>query len=308
MKRLGIFSLAFLALSVVFAFQGNTAKAAFGISPPFLNADHLVAGATYEQTVYLVQDQPNEDLQIKTTLSVPEKIIPWITIDQGLNFTIPKGMRQFPVQITVRVPNGEPIGKYSGNLSFTSQPAKTGQVTIALGVNVAINLTVGTGIYEKFSVPLVALPAIEEGWNPQVYVKFINDGNVPEAFDAATFDVFDQYDDVHLAQMQKQDGFPETAPFTTNEYTIEFPTSFHLGVGEYWGSVVLYQHGQVVASQKTIFHVLKAGSLRGVWASVLYSIQNSGWPMYGGILLVVIVIAGIIWGLRRRSKKAHRSS
>ncbi len=307
MKRLGIFSFALLALLGGFTLKGSVAKAAFGISPPFLNADHLVAGANYVQTVYLVQDQPNDDLLIRATLTVPSKIIPWISIDQGTSFTIPKGTRQFPVNITVHVPSDEGIGKYSGNLSFTSQPTKTGQVTIALGVNVAINLTVGTGIYEKFSVPLVALPAIEEGWNPQAYVKFINDGNIPESFDSATFEVFDQYDAVRLAYMQKQDGFQETPPFTTNEYTIEFPTNFHLGIGEYWGNVVLYQHGQVVASQKTIFHVLKAGSLHGPWTSALHSLQTGGWLMYVAVLVIVVII-GLVWFLRRRSKKSRRSA
>ena len=41
-----------------------SADATFGISPPFLNADHLVAGAKYVQTIYLVQNESDSDLRI----------------------------------------------------------------------------------------------------------------------------------------------------------------------------------------------------------------------------------------------------
>jgi hypothetical protein len=272
-----------------------------------LNADHLVAGANYVQTVYLVQDQPNEDLAIRAVLAVPNKAAAWISLDTGFSFVIPKGTRQFPVQITVQVPDGEGIGRYSGNLSFTSQPTQTGQVTIALGVNVAINLTVGTGIFEQFSVPQIKMLDIEEGWNPKVDVSFKNDGNIPESFDAATFDIFDQYDNVHLAQLQKQDGFTETPPFSTNDYIVEFPTDFHFGIGQYWGNVVFYQNSKVIASQKTIFHVLKAGSIVGPWMSALYALQKSGWLNYIGIAILIVVVAliAMVW---RSKRKRRRSS
>src|SRR3989344_3360725 len=90
----------FAAVCGVFLFTSGvqTADAAFGISPPFLNADHLVPGAAYEQVIYLVQDHPDVDIPIKATLTVPESIKSWITIDKGFDFVIPQGTRQFPVK------------------------------------------------------------------------------------------------------------------------------------------------------------------------------------------------------------------
>lgn len=279
----------------------GTAHAAFGSSPPFINPNHLVPGSTYSQTIYLVQDNPSQNLNIGVTLNVPDAIKSWITIDQGLNFVIPEGTHQFPVLVTIAVPQSAGLGKYSGNIVFTTAPSQTGQVTIALGVSVALNLTVGTGIYEQFSVPLITFPDIEEGWNPQVEVKFENDGNIPEAFDSATFQLYDQYDSVLLAYITKQDGFPSTGPFSTNEYTIEFPTDFHLGVGDYWGDVVFYQNSKVIASQKAIFHVLPAGSLLGPWGEAFYFLKNNEWAAYVGGFMLLIIIVLIIWGYRRRS-------
>ncbi len=305
---LSIVTLTFLS-GLFLVFTPGVAHGAFGISPPFLNADHLVPGVTYTQTVYLVQDKPDQDLPIKASLTFPDHATPWVNLDTGFNFTIPQGVRQFPVKITIQVPQGEGLGKYSGNLAFTSQPTKTGQVTIALGVNVAINITVGEGIFEQYSVPLITFPDIEEGWNPTVYIKFKNDGNVPEAFDSATFEILDQYDAVRLAYITKQDDFPVTPAFSTNEYTIEFPTDFHLGIGQYWGVATIYKDGKVVATQKTIFNVLKAGSILGFWGRSLYWAQRNQGTAYaiGVGAAALIVFIGWSLGRRRRSRKSRSS-
>jgi hypothetical protein len=301
LRKISVLVACCVALAAGFFIHTNSAEAAFGISPPFLNADHLVPGVTYVQTVYLVQDQPDVDLPIKTTLSVPAAIVPWISIDKGFNFIIPAGTRQFPVQITIQVPSDTGLGKYNGNITFTSQPAQSGQVSIALGANVSVNLTVGTGIFEQFSVSQITFPDIEEGWNPEVYVKFENDGNVPEAFDSATFQIYDQFDNVQLAYMQKQDGFPETKAFSTNGYTIEFPTDLHLGIGEYWGNVVFYQNGKVIATQKTIFHVLPPGSIAGVWGRIAHFFSANESIVYLALIVILVGIV-VIFFVRRRKK------
>src|SRR6185312_12056775 len=118
---------------------------------------------------------------IVANLTMDEPARSWVSIDKGFNFVIPQGTRQFPVTITINVPQGVNLGAYTGNITFTTQPSSAGQVTIALGAQVALNLTVGTGTFEKYSVPLIQFPDIQEGQSPIVAVKFQNDGNVPEA-------------------------------------------------------------------------------------------------------------------------------
>jgi hypothetical protein len=284
------------SLAVFFLLPVSLTHAAFGISPPFLNADHLVAGAKYQQTVYLVQDQPDQDLNIQANLTMDEPGRSWISIDKGFNFVIPQGTRQFPVTITVNVPQGVTLGAYSGNVTFTTQPSSAGQVTIALGAQVAVNLTVGTGTFEKYTVPLIQFPDIQEGQSPVVHVKFQNDGNIPESFDGATYELYDQYDSVRLAYVQKTGGMPATAPFTISDYNVTFPLDFYLGIGEYWGVATFYKHGQVVASQKTVFNVLKATWYQKIWN---YIVDEWVYVLIG-VLLLVIIIAVAIWRSRRK--------
>lgn len=282
------------------------AEAAFGISPPYLNADHLTPGATYSQTLYLVRDNASSDLAIVTDLSLPSQIQSWITVDQGSHFVIPAGNQQFPVTITITVPPNAPLNKYTGSISFTTAPSQAGQVTIALGVDVALNLTVGNNVFEQFVVT-PSIPDIEEGMNPRAYVAFNNQGNIPEAFDIATFEIFDQFDAVRLAYLEKQDGFPATPPFKVKDYTVEFPSNLHLGPGEYWGNVVFYQNDKVVASQKASFRVLPVGSLTGWWGIVMYFIANNMWVVWVVALLVAAGIGFLIRHLLHKKFVARMS-
>ena len=289
----------FLALGLLLAFQTKIAEAAFGISPPFLNATYLVKGAEYTQTVYLIQDQPTSDLGIKANLEIPEKIKPWIIIDQGPEFVIPQGIKQFPVKITIKVPNDTELGIYNGNISFTTKPSQAGQVTIALGAQLILNLRVGDEIYENFNVPIIKPLDIEEGWNPKVLVRLNNLGNVPEAFTGATYELLDKYGSVRLAYIQKTNGFPEVPAFKEEEFVVEFPIDFYVGVGQYWANVSFYKGDTLIASQKTVFNVLKAGTLNGPVARLINYIKRHDVYAYG-ILAAIILLLIFIFKKKRR--------
>ena len=291
-----------LLTAAVFFSGVQVTKAAFGVSPPFVNAGHLVPGVTYSQTIYLVQDQPDNDLSVKATLDVPSHIASWITIDKGFNFVIPKGVRQFPIVVTVQVPQGEGLGVYSGNLVVATAPGASGQVTIALGANIAINLTVGNGVFEQYSIPYITLPSIEEGWNPRVFFRFQNNGNIAEQIDSAVFELYDQFSSVRLAYMTKQGGFSQVPPFSTKEYTIEFPTDFHLGVGDYWGSVTFYKGYQAITTYKNIMHVLPPGSLSSPFDAFLTSVK-SNWFYYAFGFVVMLIIIYWLWVVISRRRR-----
>lgn len=284
------------ALAVV---APSFASAAFGVSPPFLNATHLVPGVKYVQTIYLVQDRPDEDLPILAKLDISDRVRSWISLDKGYNFIIPKGTRQFPISVTVDVPKDAERLSYNGNLSIASQPSSKGQVTVALGANIAINLNVGNDIYEKYSIPVINFLDIEEGWNPKINVKFNNEGNIAESLSGATFEILDRFGSVRLAYIQKTSGFPETPPFTIGDYTIEFPIDFHLGQGQYWGIATLFdKNSKVVGSQRTVFNVLAPGSIGGTTAKIITYLKIN-W-MYYAIGAAIIIISGfVVWRKKR---------
>jgi hypothetical protein len=275
------------------------ALAAFGVSPPYVNAVHLVPGATYSQVIYLVQDQVDQDISVKADLKLQDPAKSWVSIDPGFAFVIPKGTRQFPVTVSITVPKDAALGVYNGTIDFVGAPSASGQVTIALGVQVSINLTVGNDIYRDFSVPYIKVLDIEEGWNPRVLVRLQNNGNVAETLDGATFELYDQYNSVRLAYAQLSSGLPQVPAFTTKEYTVEFPTDLHLGLGQYWGLVTFYQNGQAIGSDKGVFNVLPAGSLSSPLSIIVLSFKEY-WIYYLLALVILALIVRRFWGWRRR--------
>ena len=284
----------------------QNASAAFGISPPFVNVSTLVPGSRYTQTIFLVQDQPNEDLPIQVNIDIPEPVRSWFSFTPGERFFIPKGVRQFGVGIEIRVPKDAALGVYHGTLTFTTAPSATGQVTIALGAQLDLNLRVGDDIVRDFSIPLVRPLDIEEGWDPRVQFKARNDGNVSERFDGGTFEVYDQFGAARLVFVQKQGKeLPEVPAFTTQEFVIEFPTDLYLGIGQYWASITLIHDGKVVGSMRTVFNVLKRGSLSSPTERFLRQIREN-WPYYAGGGAAVLILAG--WFTFRKRKRTRASA
>ncbi len=230
---------------------------AFGISPPFIRSDRLVPGARFDTTIYLVQGQPKEDLDIKATLDVPEKISKWFVIDKGNEFTIPAGIQQFPIVVTVQVPQDADFGIYQGYLRINTIPTREAgeQVTISVGARVDINLTVGEGVVADFQIKKVEILDIEEGSPPAIEFVLENTGNVPIAPERATFDLYDKFGDIRLAFSQTED-IPEVPAFETKTITLKFPIDIKLGIGEYWADAKLYRNGQSVRELKTVFNVV----------------------------------------------------
>lgn len=294
-SRLGTVSfLIFLS----FIFSTKIVLGAFGVSPPFLINDHLVKGSKYTQVIYLVRDNADDDLPIIAKLDVNDRVRSWFEVSGGEEFIIPKGVRQFPVEVTITVPKDAGLGVYEGKMSFVGKPDATGQVTIALGVEVSINFTVGDGIYRSSRIQGINFLDIEEGWSPKVSVKFVNEGNVPEAIERATYELFDQFGSVRLGFVQKNEGFPEIEPFTTKDFTVDFPIDLHLGIGSYWGSVNFYKEGKVIGNQRTIFNVVEAGSLSGLWARIVGHFESS-W-LYYAIGLAIAAVASFFVRRKRR--------
>ncbi len=297
-----LLKLGFLGLTFfVFIFSTKIVLGAFGVSPPFLVNDHLVKGSRYTQVIYLVRDNAEDDLPIAAKLEVNDKVRGWFQVSGGEAFTIPKGVRQFPVEVTITIPQDAGLGVYTGKMSFVGRPDATGQVTIALGVEVSINFTIGEGIYRSSRVQGISFLDIEEGWSPKVSVKFVNEGNIPESLERATYELFDQFGSVRLGFVQKNEGFPEIEAFTTKDFVVDFPIDLHLGIGSYWGSVNFYKEGKVVGSQRTIFNVVEAGSLSGTWARFLNHVQTS-W-IYYLVGLVIAVGVGVFMMKRKNSRR-----
>jgi len=294
MRRNFVWPLLFVLIS--FGFTPHITQGAFGVSPPFVHATHLTPGTEFVQTIFLVQNEPVQDLKIKADLIIDERIKNWFIVNNGEDIVIPKGTRQFPLVVKISVPKNAVLGIYRGELNVASAPAQEGQVSIALGATILLHVSVGNDIYEEYRVLLTKILDIREGENPQVLIRFENKGNVPEAFDYATFELYDQFDTVRLAYMQKRNGFPETKPFAGDDYVVEFPVNFYLGAGPYWGNTAFFKNEKVITSQKAIFNVLKTTP----WNQFVWSLRVY-WYYYVGVAALLLVT--FVHTYRRRSRR-----
>ena len=250
---------------VMLTFANNVEAGGFGVSPPQIIADNLLKGSMYEQTVTLVQSEPNEDLQAEVVFDAPE-IESWISIDQGMSFVIPKGEQQFPIKIKISVPEDAPMGKYKGFIRISTTPAKIKEVedgssvSINYGGRIDLDLTVGNNVIEEFEVLAITMKDIETGWPLLASVKIQNTGNVPVKLDRATFDLFDKYNSVRLGYGQTEE-FEFVSPYSTKETLMQFPIDLRLGLGEYSGTVKVYKDGKVIKELQTPFRVVEKGTL-----------------------------------------------
>src|SRR5258708_2644436 len=115
----------FLGVAVPFSlFLGGTPPAdamGIGVSPPHINSDSLTRNSHYEQQIYLVRGEPDDDLKVTITTNVPgaDK---WLSIDRGTEFIMPKGTTQMPITVSVNVPGDAQFKDYTGYVRMVVSP------------------------------------------------------------------------------------------------------------------------------------------------------------------------------------------
>ena len=284
-QRLLVFSCAIVLLS------SPTLVGAFGVSPPFFRTDKLLRGSHYEATIFLVQGKPEKDLAVTAKFDVPDKLRTWFSTDKGEAFVIPAGVQQFPIQVRVNVPQNADLGIYKGYLRIITvpKPQEGQQITIATGVRVDINLTVGEGVVQDFTIRKIDILDIRQGEYPKIVVTVENLGNVKVAPTRATFDLFDKYGQIRLGFAQRED-LPEVEPFAIQSFVLEFPIDIRLAIGEYWANAQVFKGEAIAQEMRTIFNVIER---KAIDTRVFFGI--------GGV--VGIGILGLLVLRRKRRKK-----
>lgn len=278
---------------------GSAAHAGFGISPPYLKTNKpIFPGSNYEQTITLLRSSADDDLVAKITVNAPE-IEPWITIDKGYTFDLPKGQLRVPMLVRVNVPDSAEIGNYKGHINVRISPKSGGGgsgVSIALGARIDIDLSITDKAYLDFNIRRVTIPDFEQlgmPWKWKIFswffyrtkvdMKIENTGNVKVAPTKVHIDIYD-LTEKELLESYEDKSIDKVEPFTTDTVTASFPTN--LGPGQYWGKIKIYKDNDIVYKDKIAFTVMAHGQLpggtkMGVWPWLLLSAY---------ILLLLIVI------------------
>ena len=229
------FKFLLLGLAIVFVIFGaeNVFALAFGVSPPSISKT-FEDGNAYAPTIYLIRDDASTDLNISTRFDVPEQIRSWFSVDRGINFVMPKGSRQFPIQITANVPFKTPPGKYSGALKIFALSASSSEI---LSLSVPMDLTI---------IPRPQIPA-EQG----VWVATSTSQNVATTSPAVNSTLPPQ--NIPTPQFSAEQKTPTTLPLKQSDSTPPAEDNIYLLVmiGSVLGLVILYFGYQAAKKPKT---------------------------------------------------------
>lgn len=296
MKPLQLITYSFLAFLLSF----NVAQAGFGVSPGSVDEDKLVPGAVFENIIYLVQGNPQDDLPVRVSVE-SQDIKEWFSFENGTEFTIPKNVQQFPLKVKVNVPEDADLGDYKAFVRINTVPpegTQDGQVSISIGGRVDYHLIVGDDVVKEYSVLSTKILNIKENQNPKVEFKIKNTGNVSAAPVAASFELFNKFGTVRLG-FSEVDGFEKVAAFSESTQILDFPIDVKFAPGEYWGDIKVYgDEGQIIGSVRSVFNVHEITFLDKL---LVYA-------KWVGIIIIVIVILFPAIKVIKRFLKNKRSN
>ena len=305
----------FIIIGVAIFFMGaGSALAGFGITPPYVRSDTLTRGSEFTQKIILVRGDPIEDLKAEITINIP-KVGGWFSVDRGNEFILPKGEKQVPIFITVRVPEDAEYERYVGNIRIRTSSIgelKAG-VSIALGAQVDVDIEVVDHIFD-FEVVRVELLELEEGhkkwWlDYPGRITFLmhieNTGNVDVAPEKVRFDIYDRKSNKLLESTESINEIQTVAPFDTGKVAAYLPT--HLPVGGYKVKYTIYKGEKVARTGDINISILPHGLVPNYkpFGFEGLSFFDKATLVGPPIFAVLMIILAILW--RRLTKKKRRN-
>lgn len=246
--------------------------ASFGITPPYVRNTSLTRNSTYEQQILLVRGNPNVALRAEVTIDAPE-IQDWIQIVEGTNIPLPRGEQKVPMTVRVTVPPDADFADYAGKIRIRTLPADDqvaeGVVSISLGAQVDIDLSVIDRVIEDFRVRKITINDLNEGkkvgWlyfpgkiNFGMLIE--NTGNVDIAPSTVQFRIFDRAGSVLLEETEHTGRLKKIAPYATEEITASLPT--RLPAGSYIARYSIMNGDEIKQEGEINLSILPYGTLQ----------------------------------------------
>lgn len=291
-----------------------SALASFGITPPYVRNTSLTRNSTYEQQILLVRGNPNVPLKAEVVIDAPE-IQDWIEIVEGTPIPLPRGEQKVPMTVRVKVPADAAFADYAGKIRIRTLPAddavNEGVVSISLGAQVDIDLSVIDKVIEDFRVRKISVSDLNEGhkfaWlyfpgkiNFSMLIE--NTGNVDIAPSTVAFRIYDRSGAKLLEETEHTGSITKIAPYATEEVVAALPT--RLPEGSYIARYAIYNGDEIKQEGELNLSILPYGTL-----------QASGYGFMGlsiahkiSVLLpIFVVMIAILFVIHnRRSRKATR--
>ena len=248
------------------------AYASFGITPPYVRNTSLTRNSTYEQQILLVRGDPTEDLNAKIVIDAPD-IQDWIEIIEGETILLPRGEQKIPMTVRITVPSDAPFRDYEGKIRIRTSPTDDqvaeGVVSISLGAQIDVNLSVIDRVIEDFRIRRISVNDLNEGhklgwlyFPGKIAFTMLteNTGNVDIKPSAVTFRIFDRVGSVLLEETQNLGRMNTIAPYATGEIISHLPT--RLPAGSYMVRYSIYNGEEVKQEGELNLSILPYGTLQ----------------------------------------------
>lgn len=258
--------------TILFVLLVNFAYAGFGITPPYVSNSSLTRNSVYEQTILLVRNDPTTDLKATVNIDVPD-INSWFEIIEGNEFILPRGETKVPMTVRVTVPDDAKFQQYLGNIRIKTGPVDgdvtAGAVSISLGAQVDVNITVIDKVIKDFKVRKIGVTDLNEGhkvgWlyfpgkiNFEMLIE--NLGNVAVSPSKVVFKIYDKTGNVLLEETRNKGRIDKIDPFNTETVYAEIPT--RLPSGSYVVRFEIFNDEDVKLAGELGLNVLPYGTLQ----------------------------------------------
>jgi hypothetical protein len=177
---------------------------------------------------------------------------------------------------------------------------ESGQVAVALGARIDVDLLVGKGDIFDFLIRFInILKSEKKAWpfslfnKIQVVLRVENTGNVAASPTRVHLDVY-KNNEKNILESTDATELEKINPFETKEIYAEFKTQ--LEPGTYYGAVSVYKGDEISRQEKIIFNVEKITFSTKDWLILV------GAVVVISILLALIIFA-TLWMRHRRKKQ-----
>jgi len=301
----------FLIIIAVLFFNVHALYAGFGVTPPYVSNVSLTRNSVYEQTIYLVRSDPTTDLKATVSIDVPG-VNEWFVINEGNEFVLPRGEQKVPMTVKVTVPDDADFKQYSGNIRIktgaTDDKVQGGAVSISLGAQIDVDLTVIDKKIKDFKVRKIGVSDLNEGhkvgwlyYPGKITFEMLieNIGNVPIAPSDVVFRIYDKSGNVLLEEAHKKGKIEQVEPFATKSVIAELPTK--LPSGSYLARFEIKNDDDVKLSGEVNLSVLPYGTLQTAGFGFLgLSLAHKLSVIVPILFFITIPLAILIRAKRRR--------
>ena len=292
--------------------------AAFGISPPWIQNDLLRPGYTLEEVIHLSRSDASKAMRIKLRVDGDEELLKWMEIKDADSLVMQQGQGILPMSVIIKVPQDAVLGNYRAGIYVSLMPLesetqKGGEVAIALGAHIAVEISVIGKEVTDYKVSSVSVKPQQEDQPFTMEMKVRNTGNTDVSEVEGEVQIYDKSNSEVIKTLAFK---PLEEPVTFNE-TKEVKMvfdDFKPESGDYWIEVKAAKDGEVLYTerlpQKVSSEIIPVITPEDVLVSALTPEQEQKsiylMAILTGFGLALLIVAGVLARPMLKGKKNRR--